>query len=130
MCEFDREIVLDLLQRIDETLDTITRRFQTVPNSEFFNATEEGRERRDGLCMLYEAVGECLKKIDKLTSGRLLTQYPKISWKGVMRLRDVIAHHYFEINTEMLFTVSREHLPDLSAAVKKIIVDLTSYDQP
>ena len=131
MCNLDREIILDLFQQIDEALDTIVRRFETVPNSEFFDAAEEGRERRDGLCMLYEAVGESLKKIDKITQGCLLSRYSEIHWKGVMKFRDVIAHNYFEINSEVLFTICQNHLPDLSKAVKKIIGDLTPLpEQP
>ena len=78
--------------------------------------------------MLYEAVGENLKKIDKITNGSFLPRYPGVHWKGAMKFRDVIAHHYFEINSEALFVICQKYLPGLSKTVKKIIDDFKPHE--
>ena len=46
--------------------------------------------------MLLIAIGESIKGVDKLTNKGLLTQFPKVDWKGAMGIRDIIAHHYFD----------------------------------
>ncbi len=55
--------------------------------------------------MLFMAIGEALKNIDKITGGALLSQYPEIDWKGAIGFRDIIAHHYFDIDAEQVFWI-------------------------
>ena len=51
------------------------------------------------------AVGESLKNFDKITNGKLLSLYADINWKGARVMHDIISHHYFEINAEVIFEV-------------------------
>lgn len=51
-------------------------------------------ERLESTCMLLIAIGEGVKGVDKLTDKKLLSFYPEMDWKGVMGMRDIIAHHY------------------------------------
>ena len=62
-------------------------------------------ERLESTCMLLIAVGESIKGIDKLTNKELLTQFPEIDWKGAMGIRDIIAHHYFDLDAEIVYNV-------------------------
>lgn len=55
-------------------------------------------ERLDGIAMLYIAIGESQKNIDKITEGSLLADYPEIDWTGAKGFRDIIARHYFDID--------------------------------
>lgn len=48
--------------------------------------------------MLLIAIGEGVKGVDKLTDKKLLSFYPEMDWKGVMGMRDIIAHHYFDLD--------------------------------
>ncbi len=57
---------------------------------------KNGMERLESTCMLLIAIGESIKGVDKLTNKGLLTQFPKVDWKGAMGIRDIIAHHYFD----------------------------------
>ena len=47
-------------------------------------------ERLESTCMLLIAIGESIKGVDKLTNKGLLTQFPKVDWKGAMGIRDII----------------------------------------
>lgn len=40
-------------------------------------------------------------------------------------MRDVITHHYFDIDAEIVFETIREKLPQLHKTIKEIITDLT-----
>ena len=76
---FDSELVLAVLTQIQHALETIAARAARFNSAdEFANST--GTEARDSICMLFMAIGEALKKIDKLTGGTLLSQYSEIEW--------------------------------------------------
>ncbi len=70
-------------------------------------------------------IGEALKQIDKLTDKKLLKQYEKIEWARVMGMRDIITHHYFDIDSEIVYNVCAEHLPTLKITVETILNDLS-----
>lgn len=53
--------------------------------------------------MKLSAVGESVKNLDKITKREFLSNYPEIPWKNVMGVRDVIVHHYFEVDAEEIF---------------------------
>jgi uncharacterized protein with HEPN domain len=96
---------------------------QQYKKAEDLTDTSSGRERLDGLCMLFMAIGEALKNIDKITHGSLLTQYPEIDWKGAMGFRDILAHHYFDIDAEQIFCIYQHQLIPLTQTIKKMIRD-------
>ena len=80
--------------------------------------------RLDAICMNLIALGEAVKGLDKLTNGELLPQYPEVYWGGVMRMRDKIAHHYFEIDAEVVFMTIKEDLPLMKSTINRIITDI------
>jgi uncharacterized protein with HEPN domain len=118
---FDKPLVLSILKQIDEALGKLQNRTSCLRSSNDFTDTPEGMEKLDGVCMLFIAVGEALKNIDKITDGQLLTQYPEIDWKGAIGFRDIIAHHYFDIDADQVFWICQNELKPLSANVQKMI---------
>lgn len=79
----------------------------------------------DSVCMKLIAVGESIKKIDKISEKQLLPRYTNIPWKDVMGLRDIIVHHYFDIDADEIFKTLRNDIPPLSKTIKQIINDLS-----
>jgi uncharacterized protein with HEPN domain len=121
---FDRTLVRSILLQIDEAIEKIKARMAPIESAEYFTATPEGMEKLDALCMLFIAVGESLKNIDKQTEGRYLAQYPEIDWAGVKGFRDIIVHHYFDVDAEQVFWICTHHLPPLAEMIKKMLKDL------
>jgi uncharacterized protein with HEPN domain len=97
---YDRSLALAVLRQIQTALGKVRDRAGRVASAADLTSTPEGEERLDGLCMLFIAIGESLKNLDKLTGGGLLATHPDIDWKGAMGFRDVIAHRYFDIDAE------------------------------
>lgn len=64
---------------------------------------------------------ESLKNIDKITDSSLLSEYPEVNWKGAKAMRDIIGHHYFEIDAEVIFDVCKNKLGALHDAVVKML---------
>jgi uncharacterized protein with HEPN domain len=97
---FDKTLVRAILTQIYEALGKIASRSEPIQSAEDFTGSMAGMEKLDSICMLFMAIGEALKNIDKVTNGALLSKYPEIDWKGVIGFRDIIAHHYFDIDAE------------------------------
>ena len=88
--------------------------------------TPSGVERLESTCMLLIAIGESIKGIDKTTDKKLLSHYPDMDWKGVMGMRDIIAHHYFDLDGEVVFNVVKIELPNMLQIIRKMINDVVT----
>jgi len=120
--------VLIILEQINEALKTVLTRFEPVKDSNFFTDSPAGKEKLDGICMQLIAIGESLKKIDKLTDKKLLQEYSEIDWTGAKGVRDVISHHYFDIDAEEIFWICDQQIGPMQRTVEKIITDINATD--
>ena len=123
---FDKEHALDSVQKIKAMLGLIVERTSVVETPNDFLCSPEGMLRLDAICMNLIALGETVKGLDKLTEGKLLNNYPDVYWKGVMGMRDKITHHYFEIDTDVVFRTIEEDIPEMLPIVERMISDLVS----
>lgn len=53
--------------------------------------------------------------------GILKEKYPEADWKGAMGFRDIIAHQYFQVDHEEIFSIVKNELGPLIAVVEKFI---------
>lgn len=104
-------------------METILQRAETIHTSNDFLTTLSGVERLESICMLLIAIGESVKQIDKLTNKIWLTSYPEVDWKGVMGMRDIIAHHYFDIDAGIVFEVIKDQLPVVKSTIDRMLLD-------
>ena len=91
---FDRRLAVECLLNIKRALETIETRADVVRDVNDFLCSPDGMLRLDAICMNLIALGESVKNFDKITKGEILPHYPEIYWKGVMQIRDKIAHHW------------------------------------
>ncbi len=121
---FDKELAIDSLQKIKSTCDTILDRASIIKDPNDFLCSPGGMLRLDAICMNLIAIGESIKGLDKLTHGELLPNYSSIYWDGVMRMRDKIAHHYFELDAEVVLKTIQEDIPQMAEVIKDMLNDL------
>ena len=121
----DVELILEILHQILEAGRRIERRFSPVKHPDTFLANDDGLDRLDAICMMLIAIGESLKNLDKLTNGELLIKYPAVDWKGAKGARDIISHHYFDLNAEAVFGICQSDIPTLTTTVERMIEDLS-----
>ena len=117
-------LVREILSQIDNALETIKFRFEPVDSMDYFLETPSGEEKLDSLCMLFIAIGENLKNIDKLTEKKLLKKYENIDWKAIKGMRDVLSHHYFDMNAEAIYNVCVDDVDTLHETIKLMIKEL------
>lgn len=53
-----------------------------------------------------------------------MVNYPQIPWREVMGMRDIIVHHYFEIDADVIFATVRENVPELLSIISLIKKDI------
>lgn len=124
---FDKELALDSLLNIEGALEVIIERAAVAATPNDFLCSPEGMMRLDAICMNLIALGEAVKGLDKITKGKLLLQYPEIYWSGVMKMRDKIAHHYFEMDAEVVFRTLKEDIPMMLPVIRQMMKDI-GYD--
>jgi len=121
---YDKSLVIDIFDQIIDAVEVIGERCTFAKTQDDFLDTKEGQEKLDSICMKLIAVGESLKKIDRITDKELLEEYPQIEWKKVKGIRDFISHHYFDLDAEMIYSICQEHIVELLEVLKLIRNDL------
>ena len=121
---YDKELVLEILSQISDAVDVALQRFEVVSDVSYFTDSPNGKEKLDSICMLLIAIGESLKNIDKITNKMLLVKYPNIDWKAAKGMRDIVAHHYFDIDAGEIYFVCDKKLEDLGTTIDKMRNDL------
>jgi uncharacterized protein with HEPN domain len=122
---YDRELILTILEQIYQAAQTILKRFEPVKTVSDFTDSSAGMEKLDSICMLLIAIGEALKNLDKVTHNTLLPNYPQVDWKKAKGMRDIISHHYFETDVEVIFDVCKNHIPELAQTINRMIRELS-----
>lgn len=118
---YDKEIVLNLMMQVRDSLEKIKKRSAAIKTADDFINSEEGGEKLDSICMLFIAIGENLKQVEKVSGGILKDKYHEADWTGAMGFRDIIAHQYFQVDHEEVFSIIQNDLEPLIAAVDKFI---------
>ena len=123
----DFELVSEILKQILLASELILKRVKHIKTAEDFLKNDRNLEKLDALCMQLIAIGESIKNLDKITKKSLFKKYPGFEWKKAMGMRDVISHHYFDINSEIVFQVCKEEIPKLNKTVKFILSQENHY---
>lgn len=118
---YDQKLVKEILIQGFHATEIISKRFAKIKTSDDFLDSDEGMLILDAICMQLIAIGESIKNVDKKTKNSLLINYPDIDWKGVMGIRDIITHHYFDIDAEEIFYVCKNEIYPLMKTIEKII---------
>lgn len=92
---------------------------ETVITSDDYLTSPEGMQKMAASCMLIEAIGEGVKKIDRLMPELLYDKFPYTSWKEIMGLRDHIAHGYFSLDADIIFDVVKTEIPSLKKTLSE-----------
>lgn len=117
-------IVEDQLHQIQESIHNLEIWNASLKSVDELLLSPEGMKTLAADCMLIEAIGEGIKRIDERTRQQLLPHRPEIPWKAVKGMRDHIAHGYFDINTDLVWDVVKNDLPALRDAIDFFIKNL------
>ena len=71
--------------------------------------------RIDAVVRNLEIIGEAAKMIPE----SIRVEYPNIEWKKIAGLRDILAHHYFEVDLDIVWDIVQNKLPELERDLGK-----------
>lgn len=121
---YDKELAYELICLIIDNIETIRKRTAHINSSNDFTSSESGMILLDSICMKLAAIGETIKNLDKATNKNFLNRYSQVNWKQAMRMRDIIVHHYFDVDAEVIYKTLKEDIPLLRDILNKIKDDL------
>ena len=119
-----KSLTLDILYDIQSAIDRLRERTERIHTIDDFLDSPNGMILLDATCMLLIAIGESLKSLDKVTENRLLPTYPSIPWKQVKGMRDIISHHYFDVDPAQVLWIITNEITPLKTAIDSFIEQL------
>jgi len=120
----DAALQQEIIDQLLEGIRRIERRFQGTNTSDELIADDAGLDRLDAIAMMLIAIGEGLKNFERIGGKSKMNQYQHIDWKGAKGLRDILSHHYFDLDAEIVFDVCKNRIPDLKQALIQIRKEL------
>lgn len=77
------------------------------------------RKTIDAVVRNFEIIGEASKFVPE----NIKNNYQIVDWKGIVGLRNRIAHEYFGISTVIIWHIIKEELPMLKIQMEQILAD-------
>ncbi len=111
----------DMRLYIEDIFDSITKiqqYTQTIDEQDFLDNTQI----QDAVLRRLEIIGEAVKNIPQSFRDK----YPRIPWKNIAGLRDILIHEYFGVNQRRAWKVAKEDILDLKQELSKVRKDLNS----
>ena len=107
------------LQDIEVAISRILE-FTSGGPAEFF----ESGLVHDAVIRQFEIIGEAVRNLPE----EMLADEPEVSWKRAVRMRDRLAHGYFSVDLGIVWDTIENDLPQLRAAVRRLLHDLDTDD--
>lgn len=101
------------IYRIIKYLEKIDR---YMKNTHTFQEFQLDEEKVDAVILNLEQIGETAKKL----SNKFKEHNKEIDWPKLIGLRNIISHEYEGISIEIIYTILKEKLPDISTLLHTI----------
>ena len=110
----------DSLENIRASILLIQRRFIDMQTADQLLSDADGLLTLDAVAMRLQIIGENVKSLASL-DPELLQKYPEVEWDKIMRMRDIISHHYDVLDHEIIFNACKESIPELQRVIELMV---------
>jgi uncharacterized protein with HEPN domain len=106
----DRERLLDMLEAI--------QKIEQYAHDESFSSRNENLVE---VWMIHhlQIIGEAASRV----SNELRARHPEVAWGGMIGMRHVLVHGYFETDKELIWRVVEQDIPKLKSQLEKILAE-------
>jgi len=102
-----------LLEDILECSEKIARYTKGITIEDF----RQNSMLQDAVVRNLEIIGEAVRKLPE----DFLEKHPDLPWREIAALRNILAHAYFGLDLEIIWTLAIEETPSLSNQIESII---------
>ena len=103
----------DRLADISEAAVGVRKAVEALERAEASDAQEEAQLAFDALLYRLLVIGEAVKALP----DEMLALQPNVPWREIARLRDLLAHHYYRVDAEVIRRTVEAPLDELITAV-------------
>lgn len=96
--------ILDAIARIEQYAERGRQAFESDPLVQTWIVHHIG------------IIGEACRSLPKEFQDR----FPKVPWRQIVGMRNIVVHHYFDIDVEAVWAVVQKDLPDLKRKIAAI----------
>ena len=93
------------------------RRIRLYTENTAFEQFEKDFKTQDAVLRNLEVLGEAAKNIPE----DFRYKYPDLPWSEMARTRDVLIHHYFGVNLDVVWGITELELPKVIAELEVIL---------
>ncbi len=115
---------LMMLTQINDAIDQLREWNNDIDCEDDYYTSSAGMQKLAASCMMIEAIGETVARIDRITQQQLLVMRPEVPWDAIVGIRNHIAHGYFNIDAGIVFDVIKNNLTQLREAIDFFINNL------
>jgi uncharacterized protein with HEPN domain len=101
------------LRDILEAIANVEEFVGNMPRSEF----EGDKKTLHAVVRNLEVIGEAVKGVPPEVRDR----YPEVPWQRIAGLRDILIHHYFGIDIDIVWDILQNKLPELKGQIQAIL---------
>lgn len=119
--EGDIERALQTLESIDETITQLIDWNSNIRSVDDYYGAPSGMQLLAANCTLITAIGEGINRINRVLPEFLQSNFPQVSWRAIIGMRNHIAHGYFELDADLLYEAVKNDIPQLNNVIKQAI---------
>jgi uncharacterized protein with HEPN domain len=74
----------------------------------------------DAVVNNFHIIGEAVKNVP----DPIKAKYPKVPWKAMAGMRDILSHQYYTARADILWKTIKERIPQIRPVLEKILKEL------
>lgn len=96
------------LENIAEAIERLMEWNISICSCESYYESQNGMQILTANCTLIVAIGEGINRVNKILPDFLSEHFPAIPWRAIVGMHNHIAHGYFELDAEIVYTAVKK----------------------